>query len=75
MKTKLGQIIPGDLAMALQDDLEMVAMWDKLRPSCQHTYVRLVEEAKRPDTRVRRIQRALKMTREYYQRHYRESES
>ena len=70
MKTKLGQEIPDDLAAALKSDAETLAMWDKLRPSCQRGYVRLVTEAKKPQTRQRRIERALQMTADYYRRHF-----
>ncbi len=69
METKHGEIIPDDLAQALQGDHEMSVMWDKLRPSCQRTYVEFVTEVKKPQTRERRIQRVLKMTRDYYLRH------
>ncbi len=69
MQTKLGQTIPAELAGAIQKDSHMLTMWDKLRPSCQRGYVRYFDEAKKPETRVRRMERILKQTADYYQRH------
>ncbi|MBI4267400.1 MAG: YdeI/OmpD-associated family protein [Chloroflexi bacterium] len=69
MKTKLGQTIPDDLSGALQKDPVMPGMWDKLRPSCQRTYIEYLVEAKKPETRTRRVERILKMTADCYQRH------
>jgi len=69
MNTKLGETIPEDLASALQAGPEMIVMWGKLRPSCQRRYVALVTEAMRVETRKRRIERVLRMTADYYQRH------
>ena len=70
MKTKEGETIPGDLVSELQADNVILEMWNKLPPSCQRRYVRLVIEAKRPETRIRRIGRVLRMTEEYYRRHF-----
>jgi len=69
MKTKKGEIIPQDLAKALETTAGMREAWDKLRPSCQKDHVELVMEAKDPEMREQRIQRVLKMTIDYYQRH------
>ncbi len=69
MKTKLGQVIPEELATALQKDERIAAMWNRLRPSCQRSYVNLYNGAKKPETKTRRVQRILKMTSDYYQRH------
>ncbi|MBI4301854.1 MAG: YdeI/OmpD-associated family protein [Chloroflexi bacterium] len=72
METKLGQTVPQDLALALQQSADMLTTWDKLRPSCQRTYVKYLDEAKKPETRARRVQRVLKMTADYYRRHQKE---
>jgi hypothetical protein len=42
---------------------------EKLRPSCQEDYVELVMKAEDPQIRERTIQRILKMTAGYFQRH------
>ena len=70
MKTKLGEEIPVELVLAIEADPEVLAMWDKLRPSCQRRYVALIIEAKKPETRERRVGRVLKMTAEYYKKHH-----
>ncbi|MSQ22770.1 MAG: hypothetical protein EXR53_05640 [Dehalococcoidia bacterium] len=70
MNNKLGQPVSDDLALAIQGNVQRLAMWRALRPSCQRGYVRLITEAKRPETRQRRIERVLKMTADYYQRHH-----
>ncbi len=69
LKTKLGAAVPADLAASLQENEQMLAMWDGLRPSCQRTYIKYLDEAKKPETRARRIARVLRMTAEYYERH------
>ncbi len=65
MQTKLGITVPEDLAAALQVSQEMLQMWDRLRPSCQRRYVEFVTEAKKEDTRQRRVNRVLEMTAAY----------
>lgn len=69
MKTKLGQTVPEELASALGKQPKMLEMWDKLRPSCQRSYSNHVAEAKKPETRQRRVGRVLEMTADYYRRH------
>ncbi len=69
MQTKLGIAVPEDLAIALQASRETLQMWDRLRPSCQRRYVEFVMEARKEDTRRRRVSRVLEMTAAYCARH------
>lgn len=50
---------PEDLARALNANRQARAAWEKLSYSHQKEYARAVEEAKRPETRARRIEKAL----------------
>jgi hypothetical protein len=50
---------PAELARALKADKAARAAWDKLSYSHQKEYARAVEEAKRPETRRRRVERAV----------------
>jgi methionine aminopeptidase len=50
---------PQDLARALKADREAQAAWEKLSYTHKKEYAKAVEEAKRPETRVRRIERAV----------------
>ena len=50
---------PADLARALKADKKARAAWDKLSYSNQREHARAVEGAKRPETRLRRIEKTL----------------
>jgi uncharacterized protein YdeI (YjbR/CyaY-like superfamily) len=50
---------PAELARALKADEAARAAWDKLSYSHQKEYARAVEEAKRPETRQRRVEQAV----------------
>ena len=50
---------PADLARALRRDKDARAAWDKLSYTHQREYVELIEGAKRPETRARRVEKAL----------------
>lgn len=69
MKSKGGIEVPHDLAAALAAKPRMLEMWQRLRPSCQREHVESVLEAKRPDTRGRRVAAVLKATAEWNRRH------
>ncbi|MCC6521514.1 MAG: DNA alkylation repair protein [Polyangiaceae bacterium] len=69
LKTKGGIDIPLDLATAVEADPKLLAMWQRLRPSCQREHVGSVLEAKRPETRRRRIVAVVKATVEWNDRH------
>jgi uncharacterized protein YdeI (YjbR/CyaY-like superfamily) len=75
MKTKSGMGIPADMAKILSENSRMLAIWDKLRPSCQKRHVEYVLEAVKPETRMRRIETVLKMTAEYHKKHAAECSS
>jgi uncharacterized protein YdeI (YjbR/CyaY-like superfamily) len=70
MRTKNGKAVPLALVAALRAKPELYEMWGKLRPSCQCRYVKLVEKAKRPETKARRIDMVVGMTAAWYKRHY-----
>ncbi|MBI4198273.1 MAG: YdeI/OmpD-associated family protein [Chloroflexi bacterium] len=69
MQTKLGDAAPVELTAAISASASMLGMWERLRPSCQHSYVKLVAGAKREETRKWRIERVLRMTVDYCARH------
>lgn len=50
---------PADLARALRANKTAQAAWDKLSYTHQKEHARAVEDAKRPETRVRRIEKAI----------------
>ncbi|HEX9917796.1 MAG TPA: YdeI/OmpD-associated family protein [Pyrinomonadaceae bacterium] len=50
---------PADLARALRADKAAQAAWDKLSYTHQKEHARAVEDAKRPETRVRRIEKTV----------------
>ena len=52
--------VPADLAKAIKR-AGMSATWNKLSYTHRKEYVRAVEEAKRPETRTKRIEKALEM--------------
>ena len=52
---------PADLQAALDADPVAKAAWDKLAPSHKKAHVTAIEGAKAPDTRLRRVQKAIEM--------------
>ncbi|MDQ1559270.1 MAG: hypothetical protein QOD32_2330 [Pyrinomonadaceae bacterium] len=50
---------PPDLARALRANKAAKATWDKLSYTHQKEHARAVEDAKRPETRARRIEKAI----------------
>ncbi len=50
---------PPDFERALKASKTAQAMWDKLSYTHRKEHVRAIEEAKRPETRARRIQKAV----------------
>lgn len=52
---------PEDLKAALALDRVAQAAWDKLAPSHKKAHVTAIEGAKAPDTRLRRVQKAIEM--------------
>jgi hypothetical protein len=52
---------PGDLQSALDADPVAKAAWDKLAPSHKKAHVTAIEGAKAPETRLRRVQKAIEM--------------
>ena len=52
--------VPADLAKAIKK-AGVSAAWDKLSYTHRKEHVRAVEEAKRPETRIKRIEKAVEM--------------
>lgn len=52
---------PDDFAKALRKNKEAKAMWDKLNYTHQKEHVQAIEEAKKEETRIRRIEKAIEM--------------
>ena len=50
---------PADFALALEGNREARAAWDKLSYTHRREHVEHIEEAKRPETRLRRIERSV----------------
>jgi hypothetical protein len=56
--------VPDDLAAALAGDGAAAAAFDRLAPSHRKEYVRRITEAKKPETRARRVEGTLERLRE-----------
>ena len=54
-----GQDVPDYMATALKKDRAAWAFFEKLAPSHRWNYVRWIDQAKRPETRERRLQQAI----------------
>jgi uncharacterized protein YdeI (YjbR/CyaY-like superfamily) len=50
---------PADLARALRANPTAQAAWDKLSYTHQKEHARAIEDAKRPETRLRRIEKTI----------------
>jgi uncharacterized protein YdeI (YjbR/CyaY-like superfamily) len=69
METQKHVVIPDDLAAALQDRPDLQAVFERMRPSCQREYADWVDDAKKIDTRQRRIASVLTQVSEWGKRH------
>lgn len=56
-------VVPPDLRAALDADPEANAAWERLAPSHRREHANAIAEAKRPETRERRVAKALEMLR------------
>jgi hypothetical protein len=56
--------LPDDLARALAGDAKASAAWERLAPSHRREHVKHVLEAKKPETRARRVERVVATLRE-----------
>jgi len=52
---------PRELEQALKSDPHARDAWKSMPPSHRRAYIGFIEEAKRPETKVRRVQQALRM--------------
>ena len=48
-------VVPPPLNAALAGDGELLAAWKRLPPSHQREWIRSIEDAKRPETKQRRV--------------------
>ena len=55
------EMAPPDLVAALDRNRAAAVAWEKLAPPHRREYVGAILEAKRPETRARRIERAVEM--------------
>jgi uncharacterized protein YdeI (YjbR/CyaY-like superfamily) len=53
--------VPEDLATALKENKDAAKAWEKLSYTHRKEHVRAIEEAKKPETRTKRIEKALEM--------------
>ena len=53
--------IPTDLSIALSEDAEAKSIFDNLSLSHQKEYIKWIEEAKKTETRAKRIQKTIEM--------------
>lgn len=56
-------VVPEELQAALDADAVARAAWERLAPSHRREHADAVAEAKRPETRARRVEKALEMLR------------
>ena len=61
IKTKRGESLPTDFVTALNNNLGAREAFEAMPPSHQHEYLEVILEAKKPETRLRRIDGAIKM--------------
>lgn len=59
--TQDSMTIPLELSYALAADKEAQAIFESLSPSHQREYIKWVEEAKKAETRAKRIQKMIDM--------------
>ncbi len=52
--------VPKDLEAALGKDALALAAWDKIPPSHKKEYLKWINEAKKPQTRERRIEQTVR---------------
>lgn len=62
--------VPEDLAAALGGNAAAKATFDNFPPSCRRDYIEWVVEAKRPETRARRVAQAVEWMAEGKRRHW-----
>lgn len=53
--------VPDDFAKAIADKPEIAAAWVRLSPSHKREHVKAILDAKKPETRARRIAKAIEM--------------
>ena len=69
MKTEKGVSIPEDFAHALKNNPALLAVLERMRPSCQREYVAWINAAKEPTARSPRIASVLVKIADWGARH------
>ena len=62
--------VPGEFTAALRRDRKAAAVYAAFSPSCQREYAQWIADAKRPETRDKRITQAIEWLAEGKQRHW-----
>lgn len=65
MRTAKGVLIGDDFARALRANAKALAAFERMPPSHQREYAEAIAEAKKPETRERRILGAIRMILEW----------
>ncbi|MBI2852788.1 MAG: YdeI/OmpD-associated family protein [Chloroflexi bacterium] len=61
MTTRQELAVPAELAARLKSDVNALAIFEAMLPSCQPRYVNWINEAKKEEAKRRRIDRTLEM--------------
>ena len=69
MKTQKGVSIPDDFAQVLANHSQLLAVLERMRPSCQQEYVDWIMQSKEQDIRTRRINSVLAKITDWGERH------
>lgn len=66
MGTKRDQMVPADLARAIRANRTALVGFTAMPPSHQQRYLEYIREAKRPETRAKRIAQAVTMMADWW---------
>lgn len=67
MTTKQQKRIPPDIAKAIEKNRAALAGFQQMPPSHQREYFEYILEAKKPETRAKRIRQAMKLMAAYWE--------
>ena len=70
VKSRVEPALPLELASRLQDDARLAEAFGKFAPSCRREYIEWIAEAKRPETRQKRLDAAVGLIAEGKPRHW-----
>jgi uncharacterized protein YdeI (YjbR/CyaY-like superfamily) len=69
MVTKKGIAVPPELADALQAQPQLLAVFERMRPSCQREYADWISEGRKSETRAARVDKTLAQIAQWGERH------